>query len=943
MVGGISNQFTGWRVRALARCLLIVAVLTPSGFLLAQTGSTGTTLSPLAVHFVNPPTAAIDQDTYLSAEVNRPVEWVRSVTFSVSSSTGSTNQPGAVTFVDGKPLYRFLLPAASLPYGSYQVAVTALTDSESAREVINVTIGTPLNTAEPTPTVTPPPVSGQIVQPVAGTMLSGRGILQAQVSRAVEGLNFYLRSTTSAGSGGEFVAHALSDTRTWGAEIDTTRWRNGYYDILAIAWDDSGSYTIGTVRVQIANQVTDADALQLAWVSPTSGVVEGAVTVAVMPSRPVDHVRVVITGPRSITLDALAGTNGGWVSRWDTQDWPVGSYRLQAYVDEPAATSAPLEVWIATSAGETSAATVQFVEVGPSGEVEGTIRLWASTQPLVNELGFLVLTASGGAAATIPGVFSSDRWEATWESGQLPPGDYSLVAVARLFGVEARSSAVALRVVGGVIAETTAVEPQVDQPNALAPLEDSQTVTGPLPTTPTRTSTVEAKPYLRWCASVGITDVERCHRRLLSDYRSGRRDTVCEILSDTPRDACLRQFPSSYVPSVCQAGEVTQIDICAQLIAETQLPQYCVNAGISDAQTCRTQLEESYASECASADVPNATCETFLRQQIDADVRCLDEASGDCSMDTLGDRTLEILFAQRTGHKVQAVVQPLVGHTTTLEPSRQPARPTASTEVTRLEELTPLRLTVPVRVAVLPATGGVVVGDDQVRLLPQAMVAVDRDGDGLPDDAERLVGSDPKVADSDGDGFGDAQEVSSGYSPIGQGSLQAPEAVVALARGATLEHPRSSSMVDAGLVVTSVGAVEGPAVTGTTFSGRGPTLGTVLLFIYSDVPLVVVTDVDAYGNWTYTLRDPLLDGHHEVYVTVNDATGRVVSKSSPLDFFVREARAVTAREYLGAQPLPRPSQPIGVYLAIAGGAAALGVGLFLLVSRQLRRNRTLSV
>ncbi len=47
----------------------------------------------------------------------------------------------------------------------------------------------------------------------------------------------------------------------------------------------------------------------------------------------------------------------------------------------------------------------------------------------------------------------------------------------------------------------------------------------------------------------------------------------------------------------------------------------------------------------------------------------------------------------------------------------------------------------------------------------------DADGDGLTYAQEQSYGSDPDNPDTDGDGYSDGDEVSSGYSPVGEGTL----------------------------------------------------------------------------------------------------------------------------------------------------------------------------
>jgi hypothetical protein len=74
----------------------------------------------------------------------------------------------------------------------------------------------------------------------------------------------------------------------------------------------------------------------------------------------------------------------------------------------------------------------------------------------------------------------------------------------------------------------------------------------------------------------------------------------------------------------------------------------------------------------------------------------------------------------------------------------------------------------------------------------------------------------------------------------------------------------------------------------------------VYIYIYSDLPVVVTTQTNESGNLEYEISDSLGDGEHEVYVVINDNTGKVTSKSNPFKLFIREAQAVSFDEFLNA-------------------------------------------
>ena len=82
-------------------------------------------------------------------------------------------------------------------------------------------------------------------------------------------------------------------------------------------------------------------------------------------------------------------------------------------------------------------------------------------------------------------------------------------------------------------------------------------------------------------------------------------------------------------------------------------------------------------------------------------------------------------------------------------------------------------------------------------------------------------------------------------------------------------------------------------------AGKAEPNTTVLVYIYSYVPMVLSAKTDDYGNFTIDLASSVLaDGEHTAYVVLSDETGKVEKKSGPLSFFIREAQAVTRVDFL---------------------------------------------
>ena len=186
----------------------------------------------------------------------------------------------------------------------------------------------------------------------------------------------------------------------------------------------------------------------------------------------------------------------------------------------------------------------------------------------------------------------------------------------------------------------------------------------------------------------------------------------------------------------------------------------------------------------------------------------------------------------------------------------------------------------------------------------------DRDSDGLSDDLEKRIGTDPENSDTDGDGFSDGDEVKNYYNPLGEGSMKMDKIApidIAIINKRKIEHPKTSDGFNNTFTVSTVinkkspAMDEGPKEKGYIISGQAEPNSVVTLYIYSDLPLVVTVETDEFGNYEYHLKESLTEGEHEVYVAINDDTGKVVSRSNPLNFFINEAQAISVKDFVDIQ------------------------------------------
>lgn len=182
-------------------------------------------------------------------------------------------------------------------------------------------------------------------------------------------------------------------------------------------------------------------------------------------------------------------------------------------------------------------------------------------------------------------------------------------------------------------------------------------------------------------------------------------------------------------------------------------------------------------------------------------------------------------------------------------------------------------------------------------------VAIDTDSDGIPDDIEKRIGTDPGKMDTDGDGYSDSEEILNGYDPVGPGKkaikLYPIEKIII--NNLALDHPKTSGIESENFAVSKIANIadekeasaQSRANGGYVISGVAKAYSVATVYIYSDIPVISTVATDSNGNWQYELDQPLSDGDHEIYVALNDETGKIVNKSKPLDFTVRQAKAIS--------------------------------------------------
>ncbi|MEA3249796.1 MAG: Ig-like domain-containing protein [Patescibacteria group bacterium] len=609
-------------------------------------------------------------------------------------------------------------------------------------------------------------------------------------------------------------------------------------------------------------------------------------------------------------------TNGRWRGVWGTAELPNEKYSIVAVATMGDVVVVSEKIFVALAApgeelpkddsimdptekpetdvdiDEIIDAEVHVVRPAP-GVVSGIVSLVAKDFGPIKEVRFIVRqSGTGTTILSRRAIYDSARllWSTFWNSSGFEPGKYIVVAVGTdVAGDEVRSTPI-----------------QVAVP----------------------------EPY---------------------ETEIGLKEPITEV-AQIPIDA-VRE-------AVTEIPEGTTTVIAPSLLSQFQekiegLHDECVAAGIPP-EKCKDWLAARYrADECRAVGIiTREECVAHLWEIHGGSIpECSGQSREFCS-EYLAKRT-EGFISNDDLDDIEDEVLPLIGQVFTFRrPSEDVPDESGMSDI--LFDTMPLRGDEEISMRMHASPAFARVDETRSRRFVPAIILVDTDGDGLPDDAERRIGTDPTNPDSDGDGYMDADELRNGYDPLGSGRLgeagtdtELAPVDAAVLSGVPIEQPKyagdvsddlSIGLLDLGPPDDDAGEEPGdeiPPGEPLTFTGTALPGEVVTLFIYSYLPMILTTTANENGDWAYELESDLVDGEHEVYVTVTDETGKVKSKSNPLAFFVSEAAAVSSEDFFG-QPVERsaiitPQDEIGrvfnwyILGAIGLILAALSAGIIIVL------------
>lgn len=392
------------------------------------------------------------------------------------------------------------------------------------------------------------------------------------------------------------------------------------------------------------------------------------------------------------------------------------------------------------------------------------------------------------------------------------------------------------------------------------------------------------------CREAGVFSPEGCEKHLFEKYKKQGEEQFRAAMPAECREAgveepedCRKLMEAKFFPKECVEAGVTDSEGCKTYLQAKYLPPECKAQGLSTREECEAYLRKKHLEPICEAQGldDRAACEEFAYARLGEAVRCrgLDEA--ECALAVKGRHLGGILDAKDRLERIDERIKEARGEGRTIDLGAPGEGPEG------LRDILPFEARGRRRLAVIDSQAQVAVTEgDEIESASPVVLAYDADGDGITDDIEERHGLDPEAPNA-------VEDLPEDLTPV-------EEAIIG---GKTLGQPVLEGEEDPALAVAGAETVEEALV----LEGEAPAGEIVTLYLYSPLPVVVTVTTGTDGRWTYDFSDALKDGEHRAYVAVNDSTGKVLRKSGPLSFFIREARAVTAEEFLAeATAAPAP-------------------------------------
>lgn len=421
------------------------------------------------------------------------------------------------------------------------------------------------------------------------------------------------------------------------------------------------------------------------------------------------------------------------------------------------------------------------------------------------------------------------------------------------------------------------------------------------------------------CKNAGILTHEECNNFLFLKYlppecldAGAKNEEECsKILNEkTEKENTIAGVQETAPPldKECSKNGITDKEECEIYIKNKHSQPECADA--ESKEECERIMFALYGpGECRKADIKNEQeCKKFLLNKFTATVKCENGDEWECKT-KIKEQLGTIAAKSAKFGEIKEKTAEFKGKTVILEDLEK--------ELTASKGILPLQGKKS-KFKIIEAKEEARV-DENGNLIAAAPIALlfDSDEDGLADDMEKRINTNPFDSDSDGDGYPDGEEIKAGYNPLGKGKEKISIAPIdeAVLGNKPIGQPKTEGERSAKLSVGNIeniseeqlGHSSSPQEAGYSgkardkgyrISGKAEPNSVITIYLYSDLPVVATAMADEYGNWQYELSESLIEGEHEIYVAINDNTGKVIEKSDPLNFFIKEAKAISVKDFI---------------------------------------------
>ncbi|MDP3057438.1 MAG: Ig-like domain-containing protein [bacterium] len=442
------------------------------------------------------------------------------------------------------------------------------------------------------------------------------------------------------------------------------------------------------------------------------------------------------------------------------------------------------------------------------------------------------------------------------------------------------------------------------------------------------------------CVDAGMTTQEMCNKYIFGKYAnagntpSDKFPIECQKAGVKTSLECDKVMKQKYLPESCKAQGLTNEADCSVYINQKSMPKKCQAEGATNDKDCNKILFKKFApAECKKAGIEGEKeCKDYLFNLYAPKTTCQGLDDWQCK-NTIKEDHLGAISAKQVEYtKIKDNITSLAGGGAVSSEDLRKKMDDSGKIIPIKDNNASLKI-------VKTEENLVLNEDNDLIQTASAAVMVDSDNDGLPDDMEHRIGTDPNNPDSDKDGFSDGDEVKAGFNPLGEGKIEKGKIAPideAILNDQTLSHPKAAgtqsdkySFDQVSNVETGKGKTAGAKY---VFAGKADNDSVVTLYIYSDLPIVVTAKTDKYGNWNYEFNKSLMDGEHEAYVVLNDNTGKVVTRSRVMSFFIKEAKAVSIKDFISpasVAPLKESEKSMNNYIFLTAGIILAGLIIFI--------------